>query len=482
VRSRFVRKEYLLSLGFFMLALMSKPMAVSLPVVLLLLDWYPLRRLHSGTAAWRALVEKLPFIVLSLISSILTVLAQRAWGAIVDIQIIPLSSRLLVAARSLLVYLGKMAVPRDLVPYYPYPKNILFASLEFLSAIALVIVITLCCVMVSRRYKFWLTAWGYYVVTLLPVLGIVQVGSQSMADRYSYLPSLAPFLIIAVGCAWSYDKAMNLGRSRFMVVFLPVCAGIVMFAGLSSLTIRQMPIWENGLSVWSYVIEKQPGKVSIAYTNLGSVYQKMGQFDKAMENYEKAITLDPNDYLAYINRGVIFDKVGQFDRAIESYGKAMMSNPADYKAYYNRGLTYDKIGRLNDAIEDFQRATRLNANDPRVHNNLGILYNKAGMYDRAIEALYNAIALEPGNPVTYNNRGLTYTYSGQYNKAIEDFSRAILLDKNYADAFFYRGDAYFRLGNKERAIPDFQIACTLGISDACSALTASRTMTAPNRK
>jgi tetratricopeptide (TPR) repeat protein len=92
------------------------------------------------------------------------------------------------------------------------------------------------------------------------------------------------------------------------------------------------------------------------------------------------------------------------------------------------------------------------------------------MYDRAIEALYNAITLEPGNPVTYNNRGLTYTNSGQYNKAIEDFSRAILLDKNYADAFFYRGDAYFRLGNKERAISDFQIACTLGISDACSAL------------
>jgi tetratricopeptide (TPR) repeat protein len=465
-----------------MLALMSKPMAVSLPVVLLLLDWYPLRRLHSGTAALTAFVEKLPFITFSLISSILTVLAQRAWGAIVEIQIIPLSSRLLVAAQSLLVYLGKMAVPRDLVPYYPYPRNISFASLEFLPAIALVVGITLCCVIVSRRYKLWLTAWGYYVVTLLPVIGIVQVGSQSMADRYTYLPSLAPFLIIAAGTSWGYEKMTSRARPSVMVTTLLLGAGMVMFVSLSSLAIRQMQIWENGLSLWRYVIEKEPDKVSIAYTNLGSVYQKMGQFDKAMENFDKAITLDPNDNLAYINRGVIFDKAGQFDKAIESYGKAVQSNPGDYKAYFNRGLLFDRMGNIPEAIEDFQRATRLNANDPRVHNNLGILYSKARMYDRSIAALNNAIALEPGNPVTYNNRGLSYTYSGQYNKAIEDFSKAILLDHNYASAYFNRGDAYLRLGNKERAISDFQIACTLGIGEACSALTASRTMITPVRK
>jgi len=482
VRSRFVRKEYLLSLCFFMLALMSKPMAVSLPVVLLLLDWYPLRRLHSGTTALTAFVEKLPFITFSLISSILTVLAQRAWGAIVEIQIIPLSSRLLVAAQSLLVYLGKMAVPRDLVPYYPYPRNISFASLEFLPAIALVVGITLCCIIVSRRYKLWLTAWGYYVVTLLPVIGIVQVGSQSMADRYTYLPSLAPFLIIAAGTSWGYEKMTSRARPSVMVTTLLLGAGMVMLVSLSSLAIRQMQIWENGLSLWRYVIEKEPDKVSIAYTNLGSVYQKMGQFDKAMENFDKAITLDPNDNLAYINRGVIFDKAGQFDKAIESYGKAVQSNPGDYKAYFNRGLLFDRMGNIPEAIEDFQRATRLNANDPRVHNNLGILYSKARMYDRSIAALNNAIALEPGNPVTYNNRGLSYTYSGQYNKAIEDFSKAILLDHNYASAYFNRGDAYLRLGNKERAISDFQIACTLGIGEACSALTASRTMITPVRK
>ena len=276
VRTRFVKKEYLISLGFFILALMSKPMAVSLPVVLLILDWYPFRRLRSVKTAWTLLVEKLPFITFSLISSVLTVLAQRAGGAIVEIQTLPLPSRLLVAAQSLLMYLWKMAVPRDLIPYYPYPKNISFASLEFLFAIALVIGITIFCIIIAKRHKLGLAAWGYYVVTLLPVIGIVQVGSQSMADRYTYLPSLAPFLIIAVGISWGYNKIMRLNWSRSVIMILFLSVGIVIFAGLSFLSIRQMRVWENGLSLWSYVIEREPEKVSIAYTNLGSVLSKKG--------------------------------------------------------------------------------------------------------------------------------------------------------------------------------------------------------------
>jgi Tfp pilus assembly protein PilF len=470
VRSRFVKKEYLLSFGFFLLAAMSKPMAVSLPVVLLILDWYPFRRLHSGKTAWTALVEKLPFFTVSLISSILTILAQRAWGAIVEIQTIPLSSRLLVAAQSLLVYLWKMAVPRDLVPYYPYPKNMSYASMEFLSAVALVIGITLCCVIVAGKRKVWLAAWGYYVVTLLPVLGIVQVGSQSMADRYTYLPGLAPFLIIAVGVSWCYEKMISRKYSRLMVMILFLGAGILMFAGLSSLSIRQMGIWKNGLSVWTYVIEKEPEKVSIAYTNLGSVYQKMGRFDKAIENYDKAITLDPNDYLAYINRGAIFDKVGQLDKAIENFNKAVMVNPNDYAVYFNRGLTYDKIGNLDKAIEDFARVIALNANEYRAHNNLGILYSKAGLYERSIESFSHCIAINPKYAVAYNNRGLNYAFIGQYGKAIEDFSAAILLDRANDSAYLNRGHIYLRTGNEKLAVLDFQQACNLGNKDGCNEL------------
>jgi tetratricopeptide (TPR) repeat protein len=268
-----------------------------------------------------------------------------------------------------------------------------------------------------------------------------------------------------------------------MILFLS--AGTVIFAGLSFLSIRQMRVWGNGLSLWSYVIEKEPEKVSIAYTNLGSVYQKTGQYDKAMENYDNAITVDPNDYLAYTNRGVIFDRLGQFDKALESYNKAVISNPGDYKVYFNRGLTYDKMGRTADAIEEFQMAIRLNIPDPMVvawaYNNLGILYTKAGMYDRSIAAFNNSIAIEPNNQYTFYNRGFTYAHSGQYKMAIEDFSKAILLDKNYGNAYFHRGDAYLRIGNRELAIPDFKQGCALGDMEACDALQASQLMIAPER-
>jgi tetratricopeptide (TPR) repeat protein len=468
--SRFSTKGYLLSLGFFILALLSKPMAVSLPVVLLILDWYPFRRLHSISTVRAALVEKLPFVAFSLISSVLTILAQRAWGAVVEIQAVPLSSRLLVAVRSLVAYLGKMIVPVELVPYYPYPKVISILSMEFLLAFALAIGITFCCVMISEKQKGWLAAWGCYLATLLPVIGIVQVGSQSMADRYAYLPSLAPFLVLAAGTSWGYEKVISRHRSRSMVMMLFIGAGIMISAGLSALTLRQVQVWKNGLSVWSYVIEKQPGKVSIAYTNLGSVYQKAGQFDKALEYYDKALSLDPNDYLAYVNRGVIFNDVGRYDLAIESYGRAVATNPADYTAYYNRGLTYDKIGRLNDAIEDFQKATKLQAKDPWTHNNLGILYSKAGRYDQSIAAFNNAIAIEPNNPVMFINRGLSFAFSGQYPRAIEDFSMAIHLDQKNVAAYFNRGDAYVKTGSIELAVSDFSKGCSLGDMNSCDAL------------
>jgi tetratricopeptide (TPR) repeat protein len=483
---RFVTKEYLLSLGFFILALMSKPMAVSLPAVLLILDWYPFRRLRSVKTARVLLVEKIPFVACSIVSAVLTILAQRAWGSIVELQTLPLSSRLAVAAQSLLLYLWKMAVPRDLIPYYPYPKDISPFSVGFLFAFAGVIAISIFCVIIAKRHKLGLTLWGYYVVTLLPVIGIVQVGSQAMADRYTYLPSLAPFLLLGAVASWSYRKTISLNGARSVVMKLFLGAGILMFVGLSFLSLRQIRIWESGISLWSYVVEKEPEKDSIAYTNLGSAYQKKGELDKAIENYDKAISLNPKDYLAYNNRGAILGKVGQFDEAIESYNKAILSNPGDYKAYFNRGLTYDQMGRIYDSIQDFQRALALNMRDPRAiawaYNNLGILYGKAGMDDESLAAFNNSIAIEPNNLATYYNRGIAYAFMGRYKEAIEDFSKVILLDRNYARAYYSRGDAYVKTGATVYALADFSAGCSLGDSDSCNALQEARMKMTPGQK
>lgn len=468
--TRFFFKEYQLTLGFFILSLLSKPMAVSLPIVLLILDWYPFRRIQTLKTFQKVFVEKFPLVALSLISSILTVLAQKTGGAVVSMENVPLSERLSVAARSLITYLWKLAVPRDFIPYYPYPKNISLGSPEYVLAVALVIGITVCCVLVARRHKLWLTAWGYYVATLLPVIGIVQVGSQSMADRYTYLPSLAPFLIIAAGTSWCYDTMINRRRWGFRAIMLFFGAGMLICVGMSYLTIRQIQIWENGLSVWSYVIEREPRQVSIAYTNLGSVYQKMGQYDKAMENFDNALYLDQDDYLAYLNRGVIFDKLGQLDKAIENYNKAVILHPNDYAVYFNRGLTYGKIGNLPGAIEDFKGVIALNPNEYRAYNNIGILYSTAGMYDKAIESFSRCVAINPDYAIAYNNRGLNYSFINQYDRAIEDFTATIRLDPNNDSAYLNRANMHLRTGGKAQAETDYRRACELGNGDSCSAL------------
>jgi Tfp pilus assembly protein PilF len=475
-------KHYLLSLGFFILALMSKPMAVSLPAVMLVFDWYPLKRIRSLKTFRTAFVEKLPFIALSLISSILTILAQKTKEAISSMEAVTLSTRLLVAAKSLVAYLWKMAVPLNLIPFYPYPKNISLASLEYFLAIVLVVGIGIICAVTARKQKLWLSVYSYYVITLLPVLGIVQVGSQSMADRYTYLPGLGPFFIIALGAAWGLNRVNSLPRSRMIVTIACVASLIFLFASMAYLTLKQVGIWKNGFYLWTYVIEKEPEKVSIAYTNLGAAFANREQLNKAIENFDKAIALNPNDYLAYSNRGAAFEKMGRLDKAIESYDRAVTLNPNDFTAYYNRGITFAGMGQLKKAIKDFEQAIALNPNNYMAHNNMGILYSRTGLYDRSIESFNHSIDLNPDYAIAYNNRGLTFSFIGQYRRAIEDFNKAILLGYNYGRVYFNRGNMYLRTGNKELAISDFQQGCDLGDREACSALQASWMMITPEKK
>jgi hypothetical protein len=204
-------KHYLFSLTFFVLALLSKPMAVSLPLVLLILDWYPFRRRGFPKAV---LAEKIPFFLLSLFSSVVTMVAQSTAGAMELLAFVPLKTRLLVAAKSLVAYLWKMALPFHLAPFYPYPKEVSILSLSYLFPVFFLAGVTAGALFAAKRNRLWLAVWAFYVITLLPVLGIVQVGEQSMADRYTYLPCLAPSLLAAMGAVKLYGAAGAAGRRR----------------------------------------------------------------------------------------------------------------------------------------------------------------------------------------------------------------------------------------------------------------------------
>ncbi|HAM50768.1 MAG TPA: hypothetical protein DCP92_08770, partial [Nitrospiraceae bacterium] len=315
--SRFFSKPYLITIGFFILALLSKPMAVSLPFVLLLLDWYLFKRIQSLKTFGTAFLEKLPFVALSLISSILTILAQKAGKAIRPIEVTPLSTRMLVAAKSLVGYLGKMILPLNLVPFYPYPENTSVLSLDYLLAVILVIGATAVSVVIVKKQKLWLTVWGYYVITLLPVLGIVQVGRQAMADRYTYLPSLGPFLIMGLITAAIYEKVTSAKRWKLILRMVSVSVASATLISISYITIQQIGLWKNSLVFWNYVVKKEPRRGPFAHNNLGVAYQSKGLFDKAIEQYQTAISLKPDDAEAHNNLGVAYRSKGLFDKAIE---------------------------------------------------------------------------------------------------------------------------------------------------------------------
>jgi protein O-mannosyl-transferase len=366
-RSYSTYRTYILSLFFFILALLSKPMAVSLPVVLLVLDWYPFGQIRSFKTFRGSFVEKLPFIALSLGSSILTVLAQRAGGSIVEIEVIPLSIRMLVAVKSLIAYLWKMILPLQLLPYYPYPNDVSFFSAEYLSAMIVAVVITAACIVVTRKQKVFLSVWTYYVATLVPVLGFIQVGGQSMADRYSYLPSIGPFLLLGLLTAWLSEKVLRLQRLVLRIALFGL--GMTILLSLSFLTFKQATIWKNSITLWSFVIEKEPQTVPVAYNNRGFVFYEQGQFYKAIEDYDKAIALNSSNSDVYYNRGNAFDELGQFDKAIADYNKAIALNPLDSGAYNNRGLVFEKIGEIDKAIADYGKAVALDSSNSEASKN-----------------------------------------------------------------------------------------------------------------
>ncbi len=362
----FSNKLYFLCLGFFTLALLSKPMAVSLPLVLLILDWNPFERFHSVRSARSAFVEKLPFIALSLISAILTVGAERAGGAMRMMVFVPLSTRLLVAAKAFVSYLWKMILPMNLIPYYAYPKDVTVFSLEYLSAAILIAVITVMCIIFAKRHKVLLTAWGYYVVTLIPVIGIVQVGEQAMADRYTYLPSLGPFLVVGLVMAWIYRKIHVLQKWSFTAKVSALAMTMLVFIVLASLMLKQIAIWKNPITLWTYVIEREPTSVPGAYVNRGVAFREEGQLNDAIKDFNTALFLDSFRVNAYYERGLIYYEMGQFDKTVADLNNAIYLIGYGAKStlslnlfFLNRGLAYSRLHQDALAASDFRKACEL---------------------------------------------------------------------------------------------------------------------------
>jgi tetratricopeptide (TPR) repeat protein len=407
-------------LVLFIMALMSKPMAVTLPAVLLILDYYPLRRLNVDggfKSARRLLMEKAPFFVLSLLSSLITLWAQHSGGSLKAIEVYPLMERVLVALRAFAFYIYKMVLPVNLVPFYPYPKTIEFNTVEYKLSIILFIAATAFCLWSSKRERLFLAVWFYYVITLLPVVGIVQVGGQAAADRYTYLPSLGPFVLAGLAAGAAFERSSKKHLQALTVVFVLIISGI-----LANKTVKQIAIWKDTITLWSYEIKLFPEKVPIAHNHLGNAYNKEGLTNEAKEELKLAIRLKPDLAEAHSNLGIV---------------------------YYYKGL-------IDEAEEEYKIAIRYKPDLAGVHNNLGLIYEKKGDYERAMEEYKTEVALKSGFVETHYNLGNLYYKMGRIDEAIMEYREALRFKLYPADVRYKLGLAYKEKGLKDEAIREFQ--------------------------
>ncbi len=377
---------YALALMAFIAALMSKPMAVTLPAVLLIIDFYPLGRLGPKGDIKRCLVEKAPFFALSLLSSGATLWAQRSGGAVASMESHPLMVRLFVAMRAPVFYLYKMVWPVRLAPYYPHPVEVNYLGLEYAGAIIILICLSAFCIFSLTRTRLFLAVWLYYLVTLLPVLGIVQVGAQGAADRYTYLPSLGPFILAAAGAAY----LMGTGGRRRMVT--AACITAIILVTLAAMTTRQTKVWKDSITLWSHEIRYYKGSPGadasnvIAYYNRAKAYDELGDLKRAIEDYTMVVTLSPGYVGAYLNRGVAYGRGGDYERAAADFGSALSIDPLNADAYYNRALAHKSSGRNAEAIEDLRGAIKINPGYGPAYYTLSAIYSEIGEKEAAMAA------------------------------------------------------------------------------------------------
>jgi Tfp pilus assembly protein PilF len=365
-----IMRRYLLVLFSFVLALMSKPMVVTLPVVMILLDYWPLKRFESekGNCVLWQLKEKMPFFILSAALVIVTFYTPNE--EVRYIKGFPLSSRIANAPVAFMTYLERTFWPHDMAAFYPFPAQI--PIWQVLGTSLLIIVITTVVVIMLKRMPFLFVGWIWYAVTILPVIGFIPVAfyPYAMADRYHYLPSIG----IAVILAWGIPSLIKSEQTRKKILF-PV--GIIFLSIMAFLSWNQCEYWKNSFELWKHALEVTKNNCP-AHNNFGLTLFAKGKIDEAINHYNKAILIEPDYVYAYNNRGIIYGERGQYKLAIEDFNNAIRIIPTFADAYGNLGFTYHKLGQYNHAIEDYSKAIRLKPDYVYAYMNRGIAYLKQG--------------------------------------------------------------------------------------------------------
>jgi tetratricopeptide (TPR) repeat protein len=387
------RQQYLLSLFFFICALMAKPMVVTLPFVFLILDYWPLKRypevfskdipVQDLRVIGRLLVEKVPFVMFSLLSCLKTLTVQHSTVASIDL--FPLIPRTANSIISYSEYISKMVFPFPLAVLYPYPRIIflwkVIASLFIVLSISFLVIRRL------RRSPWLAVGWFWYIGTLVPVIGLVQVGVQGYADRYTYIPLIGLFIMIA----WQVPEMVQSWKHKTIALSVSAAGILSVLCVLTSLQIRH---WENSITLFEHAL-KSTSENYVAHHNLGFSLAERGNFDEAISHYNKAIQIFPFFADSHNNLGFISSKRGNFQEAILHFQNAIEYNPNNVQSYYFLANLYFELKQIDNAIIYYSKALEIRPDYVEVINNLGISLALIGKSDESLAHFKEAIRIDP---------------------------------------------------------------------------------------
>lgn len=482
------RRKLALVAIFLALGLMSKPMVVTLPFVLLLLDVWPLGRI--ARTSWRRLVvEKLPLVGLVVAASVVTYYAQRAEGAVQALDRYSFSVRLWNALLSYVAYVGKAVWPFGLSPYYPHPGDSVSALAGAAAGAALLAVtaVTVVAAHRSERLRFLPVGWLWYVGTLVPVVGIVQVGQQAMADRYTYLPYIGLGILVAFG-------ARELGRRFRIPRLVPGAVAAAAVLSWAMLTSAQVRVWHDSVSLFEHAlavtddnalahinlgvaylnrgrldeassqlqeaIRLHPGSVE-AHAALGAVRVEQGRLREALEDYQTALRLDPSSSRTHRELANLLVKLGDETQAMTHFREAAALSPADGDALVDLALALSREGRTDEALRAFQEASSLASDRARLHQNWGVVLMQAGKLDDAVRHFEAALELRPDYPEAHFSRGQAAMAGGDFERAVDELGEAVRLEPDNEEAQYQLGLALASAGRPKEAFERFERARSL---------------------
>ena len=429
-------RRYLLVLLFFGLGLMSKPMVVTLPFVLLLLDYWPLGRLQwqnvrtvsefdiPGASLFRLIWEKIPLFALTAATIIATVVVQEKVGALKSLEAFPLQTRIANALVSYISYMAKMIWPHKLAVYYPHPGTI--PVWQVAGSGLLLLCVSVLVIKAAKNRPYLAVGWLWYLGTLVPVIGLVQVGSQAMADRYTYLSLVGLFIMIAWGlpgllAGWHHR------RNAFAI------ASAILLLGCVVGTWWQVGHWQNSTTLFQHTV-KVTSDNHFAHNNLGVALARGGRLDEATYHYSQALRIKPDRAEVHNNLGNALAAQGNVDRAVGHYYQALEIDPHNARAYNNLGNLLANQGKTEEAINHYTEALKLEPDYAGAHYNLGTVLAEQGRTEESINHITEALRIMPYWAGAHNNLGVLLERRGRLDEAIRHYSEALRLDPNYAKA------------------------------------------------